>query len=325
MSGITNTGVIGYVSNPVAIFSKNSITVDIFGNTFYRGYVFGAGDDTGVYWNENVDYSERVLLFIAGTIQKRLAGLYSYGHKLRASQSFEIEIKLPMKDGGIDFDFIEKFVAELEAAHLAELEAYLQATGLTDYTLTPPEVEALSKFEQWQWRKRNVTEIFTVRNTRNILARDVVKDSGVIPYLGAGAADNSVISYIEFDESLLEEGNCIFIGGKTFVVTYQPNDFYSNDSHNLALYVNGFTANRNNQLFFATCLRTSLQYQYSWGNSISNAKINSDLMSIPINLQTSNDETEIIDPLITAVMKLVIKDVVEYAASRLKATREAIG
>ena len=49
MAGTTNTGVVNYISNPVASFPKNSITIDIFGNTFYRNYDFGAGDDTGVY------------------------------------------------------------------------------------------------------------------------------------------------------------------------------------------------------------------------------------------------------------------------------------
>jgi len=41
-------GVVGYISNPIALFSKNSITIDIFGNSFYRNYDFGAGDDTGI-------------------------------------------------------------------------------------------------------------------------------------------------------------------------------------------------------------------------------------------------------------------------------------
>ena len=54
MAGITNTGVVNYISNPIASFPKNSITIDIFGNTFYRNYDYGAGDDTGVYFsNEN--------------------------------------------------------------------------------------------------------------------------------------------------------------------------------------------------------------------------------------------------------------------------------
>lgn len=49
MAGRTNTGVANYISNPIVMFPKNSIKIDIFGNTFYREYEFSAGDDTGVY------------------------------------------------------------------------------------------------------------------------------------------------------------------------------------------------------------------------------------------------------------------------------------
>ena len=56
MAGTTNTGVVNYISNPVSKFPKNSITIDIFGNVFYRDYDFGAGDDTGVYWNDKVAF-----------------------------------------------------------------------------------------------------------------------------------------------------------------------------------------------------------------------------------------------------------------------------
>lgn len=76
MSGTTNQGVVGYISNPVASFPANSITVDIFGNSFYRSYEFGAGDDTGVYWNDQQDYSPGVMLFIAATIGKSLIGKF---------------------------------------------------------------------------------------------------------------------------------------------------------------------------------------------------------------------------------------------------------
>lgn len=63
MAGVTNTGVVNYISNPVASFPANSITVDIFGNAFYRSYAFGAGDDTGVYWNDEIEYSPRAMIF----------------------------------------------------------------------------------------------------------------------------------------------------------------------------------------------------------------------------------------------------------------------
>ncbi len=56
-------------------------------------------------------------------------------------------IHLPTHNGKIDFDFMEEFVAELEAERLAELEAYLKTTGLRDYTLTGEEERVLREFE----------------------------------------------------------------------------------------------------------------------------------------------------------------------------------
>ena len=139
MAGRTNAGVVNYILNPVAIFPKNSITVDIFGNVFYRDYDFGAGDDTGVYWNNEKEYSKETMLFFAISMEKSLLGKFSFGKKLRSSQSLNFKIQLPIKNGEIDFEFMECFIAELEAERIVELEAYLSATGLKDYTLTVEE------------------------------------------------------------------------------------------------------------------------------------------------------------------------------------------
>lgn len=76
------------------------------------------------------------------------------------------------------------------------------------------------------WRQFKVTDLFDVKNTSNVLSRDVQPGSGNIPYLCAKEGDNSVSSYISYDSKYLEKGNCIYIGGKTFVVTYQEQDFF---------------------------------------------------------------------------------------------------
>ena len=64
-------------------------------------------------------------------------------------------IHLPITTSGeIDFEFMESFIAELEAERIAELEAeriaeleaYLLATGLTDYILTAEEKAVLQAF-----------------------------------------------------------------------------------------------------------------------------------------------------------------------------------
>jgi hypothetical protein len=331
MAGVTNTGIVNYVSNPVARFPKNSITVDIFGNVFYRDYSFGAGDDTGVYWNDEIEYSRSVMLFFSIAMQSSLRGKFSYGKKLRSSQSFNFVMKLPTKKGKVDYDFIEYFiaeleaerVAELEAERVAELEAYLSAAGLKEYTLTPAEQQVLDNFDKMKFTEFRVVDIFDVKNTRNILARDIAVDSGETPYLCASAMNNAVSSYITYDESFIDKGNCVFIGGKTFIVTYQEKDFYSNDSHNLVLYLkNEAEKTKLNQLYLATCINKSLRNKYSWGDSISNRKIQNDKVSLPV--KHNKPDFKAMETFITAIQKLVIKDVVHYSNRKIAATKYII-
>lgn len=322
MAGVTNTGVVNYISNPVASFPANSITVDIFGNAFYRSYAFGAGDDTGVYWNDEIEYSPRAMIFLTSVISKSLLGKYSYGSKLRSSQSFDFKIRLPVKNGNLHLDFMENFVAELETQRTAELEAYLSAAGLKDYTLTTEEVRALEALENREitFIEYKVVDLFTVKNTNNILSRDVTPNSGNTPYLSASRENNAVSSYISHRENLIDKGNCIFIGGKTFVVTYQAEDFYSNDSHNLCLYLKEKEeASKLNQLCIISCIERNLGHKYSWGDSISNKKIQTDTVFLPS--KNGKPDYAYMQTLISAVQKQVIKDVVYYADEKIAATK----
>ena len=331
MAGVTNTGVVNYVSNPVASFPANSITVDIFGNTFYRNYAFGAGDDTGVYWNDSINYSKSAMIFFAAAIQKALTGKFSYGKKLRSSQSLNFKMKLPVEDGKIDFNFIESFVAELEARRIVELEAcrkaeletYLAVCGFDDHELSCEECNVLQEYANLEFDDFDVLDIFTVKNTSNILSSETVKSSGEIPYLCASAENNSVSSYIKYDEEFLEEGNCIFIGGKTFVVSYQEKDFFSNDSHNLALYLHCQDARTKlNQLYIATCVYRSLAHQYSWGHSVSKAKIKSDKISLPV--KNGAPDYKVMKTFISAIQKLVIQDVIRCNDQKIAATKVVV-
>ncbi|WP_319025455.1 restriction endonuclease subunit S [Acidithiobacillus thiooxidans] len=326
MSGFTNTGVVNYVSNPIERFPANSITVDIFGNTFYRDYAFGAGDDTGIYWNSDKNYSKSVMLFLAAAMGKSLEGQFDYGKKLRSSQSLNLKTRLPVKDGEPDYDFMEQFVTDfmeqfvtdLEYERITKLEGYLAVAGLKDYTLTAEEQKALDDYHNLVFDEFNVIDIFTVRNTRNILSRNIVENSGSTPYLCASGEDNGVSSYIDYNNAFLEEGNCIFIGGKTFVVTYQDKDFFSNDSHNLALYLNrSDKRTRLNQLYLVACVNKSLGHQYSWGDSISHKKIRKDKVMLPAN--GTQPDYEHMAVFISAIQKLVIKDVVLFAERNIAA------
>ena len=140
-----------------------------------------------------------------------------------------------------------------------------------------------------KWGEFKLIDVFYVKNTKTVLSRDIIESSGSIPYLCASEKNNAVSSFVSYYDEYLEKGNCIFIGGKTFVVTYQEKDFYSNDSHNLVLYLkNEEKRDKTHQLFLADCVCKSIGHKYSWGDSISNGKIQTDIITLPIN----NDEID---------------------------------
>lgn len=236
------------------------------------------------------------------------------------------EVKLPVKnDGSIDFEFMTSFISELEARQISELEAYLVTTGLSDYVLTSEEEKILEIFRKnkIEWKEFKIVDLFEVKNTGSILSRDIVLNSGKIPYLSASRENNAVSSYISYDLKYLDKGNCVFIGGKTFVVTYQKNDFYSNDSHNLALYFkNENQKTKLEQLFFVSCIEKSLSNKYSWGNSISNKKIQNDTLKLPV--INGKIDFEFMETLISAIQKEIIKDVVLYTDKKIKATKKVV-
>ena len=132
------------------------------------------------------------------------------------------------------------------------------------------------------WKKFQITEIFTIKNTHSILKKQVIENSGPHPYVTAKEGGNSVESYISYDMEEIEEGNSILIGGKTLVISYQPYDYFSNDSHNLALYIKDVSKRTKNiQLFLVTALKASLSSLYSWGDSISKRTIVKDYVHLP--------------------------------------------
>lgn len=114
------------------------------------------------------------------------------------------------------------------------------------------------------------------------------------------------------------------IGGKTLVITYQEEDYISNDSHNLALYYNEIKApNRNLQLFLVSSLYRSLKPKYHWGDSISKSKIKEDIIMLPVKTD-GNIDYDFIDNLISAQSKLCIHDILATKDLEISVTEETV-
>ena len=91
-------------------------------------------------------FNRAIASMIISACRVATSTLYDYGNKFNRDSMNKTKIHLPTQNGKIDFAFMENFIAELEAERIAELEAYLRVTGLSDYILTEEEREVLEAF-----------------------------------------------------------------------------------------------------------------------------------------------------------------------------------
>ncbi len=317
MAGVTNAGVVNYISNPVASFPANSITIDIFGNTFYRNYAFGAGDDTGVYWNDSINYSERAMIFFAVAMQKALSGKFSYGKKLRSSQSFDFKMKLPIKNSKIDFDFIESFVAELEAERVAELSAYLTVSGFDNYELSDEELEALQKYQSINWKSFNLEKLFG-KSTRGKRLKSADRIIGDLPFVTAGEASEGISAHIGNKVEVFNNNTTtIDMFGSAKYRNYK----YGADDHIAVVHTDKLPMKAS--IFVTSAIHKAAHTgKFDYGHNFY-AK-DADALDIMLPEKDGKPDYYYMETLISAIQKLVIKDVVKYSDDKINATKKVV-
>lgn len=319
MSGTTNAGVVNYISNPVASFPKNAITIDIFGNTFYRNYAFGAGDDTGVYWNDATAYSSNAMLFFAVAMQKSMMGRFSYGKKLRSSQSEDFTMHLPVTDdGAIDFDFMESFIAELEAERVAELSAYLTVSGLDNYELSNDEEDALKNFQSLKWDTYNLEKLFG-KSTRGKRLKGDDRIAGTLPFVTAGEASEGISAYISNEVEVFEKNTTTI---DMFGSAKYRNYIYGGDDHIAVVHTENLP--KYASIFVTTAIhKSSHKGQFDYGHNFYAKDADALYISLPVN-EAGNPDYDKMAIIISAIHKLVIKDVVAYSNRKIKATKAVV-
>lgn len=319
MSGTTNAGVVNYISNPVASFPKNAITIDIFGNTFYRNYAFGAGDDTGVYWNDATAYSSNAMLFFAVAMQKSMMGRFSYGKKLRSSQSEDFTMHLPVTDdGAIDFDFMESFIAELEAERVAELSAYLTVSGLDNYELSRDEENALKNYQSLKWDTYNLEKLFG-KSTRGKRLKGDDRIAGMLPFVTAGEASEGISAYISNEVEVFEKNTTTI---DMFGSAKYRNYIYGGDDHIAVVHTENLP--KYASIFVTTAIhKSSHNGQFDYGHNFYAKDADALYISLPVN-EAGNPDYDKMAIIISAIHKLVIKDVVAYSNRKIKETKAVV-
>ncbi|TQR34459.1 restriction endonuclease subunit S [Campylobacter sp. MIT 99-7217] len=165
-SGENEMGIIGRSDVKAKIFEANTLTIDMFGNVFYRNHSYKMVTHARVFSLKfkNPNFTAKAMLYVC-TLMKWFKLKFSYSNMASWKKVKDLTIFLPTQKGKIAFEFMEDYIAELQAERVRELQAYLAAAGLSDYKLTKEEKEALNSFE----RLTNERERERERETRSKL------------------------------------------------------------------------------------------------------------------------------------------------------------
>ncbi|UUD36325.1 restriction endonuclease subunit S [Mycoplasmopsis citelli] len=243
------------------------------------------------------------------------------------------KIWLPTKNGEIDFKFINELTKELEAQRIAELEAYLTATGLKDYKITKEEDLAIRRLSNnlgsnvldIKWSEFKINDLFEVNSSKKTFNANKLniykkQENGLLPYVTRTSKTNGIVGFIKENINFSNPGDSLTFGQDTFKVFYQKQDFFT--GNNIKILLPKFKQMTNYKLkFISLCLQKSVE-KLSWGTNSDFDFIN----NIKFHLPTKNGEIdfEFMETLISAVQKLVIKDVVKWADKRIEYTKQIV-
>ena len=157
-AGLSNCGVIGKTNKKAKIMPANSITVDMFGNAFYRDEEYKITTHARVFaLLPKFTMTKEIGLYISACM-KYFQKKFSYSNMCSWKKICDLTLILPVYvneagkpiiDSNKQFDsngyfpdwnYMQDYIEKLEQEHISELEmeldAYLKATGLNDYELT---------------------------------------------------------------------------------------------------------------------------------------------------------------------------------------------
>ena len=329
-AGIENQGLAYYVPRDNATVLKNVISVSANGaNT---GVMFYQPDEFTVLQDSYaIEYKDKILnnreyLFILSALKKTIRFRFDWSNKAGWEKIKNEEILLPFLNGEIYFSYMEKYIEELEAIRIQELEAYLVATGLKNYHLTKYDEEVLDKFnrlfESSLDKLTDRIDRFTLEYLFNAETGDVdlqqsdINDKGTY-FINSGLQNNGVKGKTDKPAKVFP--------ANTITVDFWGNAFYRNFDYKMATHNHVFSLSgasiKNEQVgLYLVSSMSYLSKIYSYNNMGTWNK----MKKLEIELPTFKDKIDykFMEDFIYAIEKIVIKDLVIWADKKIEAIKQ---
>lgn len=125
-SGVQNNGILGLSDREAKVINANTITVDMFGNAYFRDFAYKMVTHARVFSLELKEgaLSDGAGLYICSKL-KHFSELFSYNNMCSFNKIKSLSIELPIKsDGTPDFEYMERYIRAIEKVVIADVVKY---------------------------------------------------------------------------------------------------------------------------------------------------------------------------------------------------------
>jgi hypothetical protein len=204
----------------------------------------------------------------------------------------------------------------------------LVATGFKDYALTEVEKKVLADFElgKIEFGEFKIEEVLKWQPQKEIdpLKLDDLKDEleSKYPFYGQSTTNNGIISYNQLTKKVLNNTEAlptILIHSNNQSIVFLEKPFFLKDGHGATSVLQSEKLNRINQMCIVASIDKVIKRKYSYNHKATKIELKNTFIQLPI--KNNQPDYEIMDTLISAIQKLVIKDVVLYADRKIEGAK----
>ncbi|WP_131130658.1 restriction endonuclease subunit S [Helicobacter pylori] len=340
-AGLSNNGVLGQSDIKAKVFESHTITIDMFGCAFYRSFAYKMVTHARVFsLKPKFEINHKIGLFLS-TLFFGYPKKFGYENMCSWAKIKNDKVILPLKTTAktqtledIDFDFMEKFIAELQA--------YLKATGLENTTLSNEEENALNVFNGnnsgggntpcgLTWQHFKLGDLFEIEKTLSF-NKDALTQGEDYDYITRTSQNQGVLQTTGFVNA--ENLNPPFTWSLGLL---QMDFFYRKKSWYAGQFMRKITpkAEIKNKInlrtahYFTTLLNALKRPLLSVLVRDIDKTFREQKIQLPLkptaNTQTLEDiDFHFMHTLINALMKQTIQGVAQYCSAKIQATKEII-
>ena len=227
-SGVEGLGIKGKTDREAKVFDSNTITIDFWGNAYYRDFEYKMATHNHVFsLSGDVIKNRNIGLYLVSTMSY-MRKLFSYNNMGTWSKIKEQYIHLPVTNkGNIDFVYMESRIREMEESRIREMEAYLKVAGFEDCELSEEENNVIQSITTLEFKNFKIRDIFDINTGRDIIIGRV--QDGNIPLISHQHNNNGISKRIGQlkERTLFEYDKTIALADRgVFYATTQMENFH---------------------------------------------------------------------------------------------------